>query len=276
MAVVGQSTKVTLGGTRGGPDVATLRQDRWWVQPVVIVSVLTAFVIYSTWAAFQNKNYYVGALAHRDLISPLYSPCIAAQLRAGLDAPAFACTGWNFSPALLDPHRPAGLPAHLLLLPPQLLPRLLVVTARRARWPTPTRSYSGETRFPLVMQNLAPLLLLPGARLQRRAHLRRGAGLPPAGHRASASRSARSCCVVNAVLLWLLHAQLSRLPAPVRRPRAQLQRAPGPLPALEARSRRSTPSTCRLRLGVAWSSSALTDVYVRLVASGALTDYKLF
>ena len=61
MAVVGQSTKVTIGGTRGGPDVATLRQDRWWVQPVVTVSVLTAFVVYSTWAAFQNKNYYVGA-----------------------------------------------------------------------------------------------------------------------------------------------------------------------------------------------------------------------
>ena len=28
-------TPVELGGTRGGPDVPTLRQDRWWVQPLV-------------------------------------------------------------------------------------------------------------------------------------------------------------------------------------------------------------------------------------------------
>ena len=57
-------TPVVLGGVRGGPDVPTLREDRWWVQPVVTVTVLTRFVAYATWAAFVNKNYYVGA-AHR-------------------------------------------------------------------------------------------------------------------------------------------------------------------------------------------------------------------
>ena len=35
MAVMESSTKVVLGGTRGGPGVATLRKDRWWLQPVV-------------------------------------------------------------------------------------------------------------------------------------------------------------------------------------------------------------------------------------------------
>ncbi len=61
MTAVESSTKVVLGGTRGGPEVPTLRKDRWWVQPVVTVSILTAFIIYSTWAAFQNRYYYVGA-----------------------------------------------------------------------------------------------------------------------------------------------------------------------------------------------------------------------
>ena len=34
MTIAESSTKVVLGGARGRPDVATLRQD-WWIQPVV-------------------------------------------------------------------------------------------------------------------------------------------------------------------------------------------------------------------------------------------------
>ncbi len=49
-------TPVVLGGARGGPDVPTLRKDRWWVQPVVTVTVLTAFVVYATWAAFVEQE----------------------------------------------------------------------------------------------------------------------------------------------------------------------------------------------------------------------------
>jgi hypothetical protein len=33
----------------------------WWVEPVVTVTILTAFVVYSTWAAFVGKDYYAGA-----------------------------------------------------------------------------------------------------------------------------------------------------------------------------------------------------------------------
>ena len=56
-----QYTPVVLGGARGGPDVPTLRTDRYWVQPVVTFVVLTSFVAYASWAAFVNKNYFVGA-----------------------------------------------------------------------------------------------------------------------------------------------------------------------------------------------------------------------
>jgi hypothetical protein len=100
VTAVESSTKVVLGGTRGGPPVATLRQDRWWLQPVITVSVLTAFVIYSTWAAFQNRYYYVGADVHRNLISPLYSPCLSNNCVPGSKA-GFAFSGWSLSPALL-------------------------------------------------------------------------------------------------------------------------------------------------------------------------------
>src|SRR5579875_3486398 len=76
-------TPVVLGGTRGGPDVPTLRRDRWWLQPLVTVTILTIFIVYSTWAIFVNKDYYVGTQLHRDLISPFYSPCITASCVPG-------------------------------------------------------------------------------------------------------------------------------------------------------------------------------------------------
>ena len=71
------ATPVAIGAQRGGPDRPTLREDTWWVEPVVTVVILTAFVAYSTWAAFVGKNYYAGDLLHRNYISPFYSPCIA-------------------------------------------------------------------------------------------------------------------------------------------------------------------------------------------------------
>src|SRR5271170_4140241 len=102
MTVVESSTQVVLGGARGGPDQPTLREDRWWVQPVVTVSVLTAFIVYSTWAALQNKNYYVGLPFNRDLISPFYSPCLTSSCVPGANNSGFLIhTPTWFSPALL-------------------------------------------------------------------------------------------------------------------------------------------------------------------------------
>ena len=77
------ATPVAIGTARGGPAQPTLRDDTWWVEPVVTVAVLTAFVVYSTWAAFVGKNYYAGIGLNRDLISPFYSPCIANSCVSG-------------------------------------------------------------------------------------------------------------------------------------------------------------------------------------------------
>ena len=43
----------------------TSRTDRWWVVPLLVFLGLGAFVVYSTWAAFQGVNYfYDGQGAH--------------------------------------------------------------------------------------------------------------------------------------------------------------------------------------------------------------------
>jgi len=45
----------------------TERIDRWWVQPLLIVTVLTLFSLYALWAALQNANYYADPY-----LSPFY------------------------------------------------------------------------------------------------------------------------------------------------------------------------------------------------------------
>ena len=64
-------------------------------------SILTAFIIYSTWAAFQNRYYYVGADLHRDLISPFYSPCIGRLCVPGVQGRLRLQLVARLSPALL-------------------------------------------------------------------------------------------------------------------------------------------------------------------------------
>ena len=271
MAVVERSTKVVLGGVRGGPDVSTLRTDRWWLQPVVTVSVLTAFVIYSTWAAFQNKNYYVGANVHRDLISPFYSPCAASSCPSGSTS-GFILHGWALSPALIILIFPLGF-------------RLTCYYYRRsyyrAFWWSPPAcavadghgAYTGETRFPLIMQNLHRYFFYAGLLFNIlltydavRAFRQPGLGM-------GVTIGTLVLCV-NAVLLWAYSLSCH----------ACRHLCGGAVKSFHAHPIRYrlwkwlTPLNAK-HMNLAWSSLifvALTDVYVRLVASGALTDYKLF
>ena len=57
-----------LGNQRGEViPGATLRTDTWWLLPATVVIVLGAFIVYSTWAAFQNAHYFVAPY-----LSPFY------------------------------------------------------------------------------------------------------------------------------------------------------------------------------------------------------------
>ena len=59
-----------VGGHPTGP-VSTMRSDRWWVFPSATFVGLSAFVVYATWAAFQGDHYYADPY-----LSPLYSPVL--------------------------------------------------------------------------------------------------------------------------------------------------------------------------------------------------------
>jgi hypothetical protein len=264
---------VALGGVRGGPDVRTLRTDRWWLQPAVTVGVLTSFVIYSTWAAFQNGNYYVGAKAHRDLLSPLDSPCLTRScLGFPGSHPGFIIHWWAISPAILILVFPLGF-------------RLTCYYYRKAYyrsfWQSPPgcavadghRSYSGESRFPLIVQNVHRYffyvilifnVLLTIDAIQAFREPGEGIGV---------SVGTLVLCA-NASLLWLYtvscHACRHLCGGHVNRFSEH--------PIRHRIWRLLTPLNAR-HMQIAWASLvmvAMTDVYVRLVASGAFSDPKIF
>ncbi len=264
-------TPVTLGGTRGGPAVRTLRRDRWWVSPAVTVGVLTAFVAYATWAAFQNANYYVGAAMHRDLISPFYSPCLAESCVPG-SHPGFVITWWTISPAILILIFPLGF-------------RLTCYYYRKAYyrgfWQSPPAcgvadghaSYSGETRFPLILQNVHRYFFLFGLVFNVILTIDAVMAFRMPGEGIGVSLGTLVLCV-NAALLWIYtlschacrHLCGGNLDKFSKHPiRHRIWKTLSPLNARH--------------MLFAWMSLifvALTDLYVRLVASGVFHDPKLF
>jgi hypothetical protein len=128
----------------------TMRRDAWWLQPLVVFVILTAFVVYATWAAFQNAHYTYGPY-----LSPFYSPELFGDSPHAWFGPK---PGWW--PSVL-PFSPA-----LLILPFPGLFRFTCYYYRgayyKAFWADPPncavgeprKSYLGEKTFPLILQNV--------------------------------------------------------------------------------------------------------------------------
>jgi hypothetical protein len=128
----------------------TTRPDRWWLQPALIFLGLSAFVLYANWAAFQNQHYY-----YDSYLSPFYSPLLVGDPpHAWFGLPPSWLPQWlPFSPAFLILWAPAGF-------------RLTCYYYRgayyKAFWGDPPacavgephKSYSGESRWPLRIQNI--------------------------------------------------------------------------------------------------------------------------
>jgi hypothetical protein len=130
----------------------TLRRDAWWGQPALTFAVLTAFVVYTTWAAIQGNHYEFGPY-----LSPLYSPLLFGEGTHSWFGP-WARPGWwpgvvPFSAAVLILWAPGGF-------------RFTCYYYRgayyKAFWADPPscsvgeprKRYLGENSFPLILQNV--------------------------------------------------------------------------------------------------------------------------
>jgi hypothetical protein len=261
-------TPVAIGAARGGPDKATLRKDTWWLEPVVTVTILTAFVIYSTFAAFMNRDYFAGPALHRNLISPLDSPCLTGSCVPGTHPFGIWIAAWHITPALLILIFPLGF-------------RLTCYYYRKAYyrsfwWSPPAcavadahGSYSGETKIPLILQNIHRyffwILLIFNAILTYDAV----ESFRQPGYGIGISVGTAVLCL-NASFLWLYslschacrHFCGGQVRSFAKHPiRHKLWKLVTPLNAHHMK--------------FAWISLfgvALCDLYVRLVVSGTITD----
>jgi hypothetical protein len=128
----------------------TVRRDAWWVQPLLTCLALSAFIVYSTWAAFQGNHY-----AYGPYLSPFYSPLLFGDAPHAWFGPK---PGWwpdalPFSAALLILWAPGGF-------------RFTCYYYRgayyKAFWADPPsctvgeprKRYLGEHSFPLILQNV--------------------------------------------------------------------------------------------------------------------------
>jgi hypothetical protein len=148
------------------PYLVTKRKDAWWLTPLLVFLGLSAFIVYSTWAALQGVNYYVPGTQY---LSPMYSPVLFDSWKI---APAESGHAW-FGPW------PKWLPQTVLGVLP-LTPAFLILWAPggfrftcyyyrgayyKAFWQDPTscavgepkfrgKRYRGERFLPLTLQNV--------------------------------------------------------------------------------------------------------------------------
>ena len=128
-----------------------LRTDRWWLPQLTTALGLLAFIGYSTWRAFWGLHTSYSA----PYLSPFYSPCLAANCPKIADGASWALFGswWRLSPALIVLIFPLGFRATCYYYRKSYY-RSFWSSPPACAVAEPHASYSGETRFPLILQNL--------------------------------------------------------------------------------------------------------------------------
>jgi len=116
----------------------TMRRDAWWLELIPVVIVLGGFGIYATLRAFEGAYYEWGPY-----LSPFYSPLIDPQHR-----------WWPLSPALLILGGPLGFRATCYYYRKAYYRAFFLDPPACAVGESRPHRYSGETRFPFVLQNL--------------------------------------------------------------------------------------------------------------------------
>src|ERR1700733_7874919 len=136
----------------------TSRRDTWWLQPLAVFLGFSAFIVYSTWAAFHPLHN--GSLTYwfngngADYLSPFFSPEIFGMSpHAWFPKPMWWPSWLVFSSAFFVLWGPGGF-------------RLTCYYYRgayyKAFWADPIncavgeprKSYLGERFFPLIIQNI--------------------------------------------------------------------------------------------------------------------------
>ncbi|MCG5216737.1 hypothetical protein [Streptosporangium sp. KLBMP 9127] len=249
--------------------VRTLRTDRWWLSPALTFAALASFLVYGVWAIFDT-SYFV-----EPYLAPFSAPCLATSCPEGARLFGFAPFGdwFTLPPGILILGLPGGF-------------RLTCYYYRksyyRSFWLSPPacgvgephKKYTGETRLPLIMQNVHRYFfygaVLLGAILSYDAILGFRNSEGEWGHMGLGTL----LLVINAVLIVAYtlschscrHITAGRLNHFSRHPLRY--RMWGFISKLNAKH--------MLLAWVSMYSIMIADFYVRMVAKGVITDITFF
>ncbi|GAC1445292.1 MAG: hypothetical protein NVSMB55_25590 [Mycobacteriales bacterium] len=244
-----------------------LRTDRWWLQPAITVAVLVAFIIYSTIRAFENAHYFV-----EPYISPFYSPCITRACEGTSFPKLFTGPSW-ISPAL-----------YILIVP--LGFRMTCYYYRKAYYRSfwlsppacavaePRAKYSGETRFPLIFQNVHRYFFVLGLVFNLILTYDAILGFRNAKGHWGHMGLGTLVLLTNAALLWLYSLSCHSCRHIVGGKINSFSKHPMRYKFWQVVSQLNGS-----HMKYAWVSLfgvALTDFYVRLLATGAFSDPRFF
>jgi hypothetical protein len=252
----------------------TSRRDAWWATPAATFAVLTLFIVYATWAAFQGKHYWVG----EHYLSPFYSPEIWGDSPHSFFGPKpDLWPDWlPFSPALL-------------ILPFPALFRFTCYYYRgayyKAFWADPPacavseprKGYQSENAWPMRIQNfhryvlyfaLAFLIFLwRDVFLSYQLPAREGSGT------VFGIAVGSIVLTLNTALLTLYTCSCHTLRFLVGGRRKELSKRPVQLACYSC-----VTGLNAKHMYWAWASLfsvMLADLYVRLVSMGVLTDVRI-
>jgi hypothetical protein len=118
-----------------------VRKDTWWVKPLMTALGLGFFIVWATFRVIENSHYEAGPY-----LSPFYSPLLPVQGEL---------FGWRISPALFILPFPALFRATCYYYR-QAYYRSFFLDPPACAVPEPSSRthYHGERTFPLVLQNL--------------------------------------------------------------------------------------------------------------------------
>jgi hypothetical protein len=253
--------------TRAQISERTLRKDPWWRQPAVTAAGLGIIVIYLTWAALVNADYF-----WKPYISPLYSPCLADTCTPG--------AGYNWIPWV------SVLAPAIIIIGGPMGFRFTCYYYRkayyRAFWRAPAAcavrephaKYTGETRWPLLIQNVHRYFFWIAAAFN--VILTIDAVIAFRNHNGTWGHMGLGTLVlvVNAALLWLYSLSCHYCRHVVGGRLKHFSKHPVRYWMWTLVSRLNTRHMELAWVSLVWVSFA--DLYIRLVASGAITDPRFF
>ncbi len=251
----------------------TMRRDRWWVQPAIVFVLLSSFLVYATWAAFQGTHYTYGPY-----LSPFYSPELFGDSpHAWFGAKPSWWPGWlPFSPALL-------------ILPFPGLFRVTCYYYRGAYYKSfwadppactvgePRKRYLGESAFPLILQNVHRYFLYIACAfllvLAYDVYKAMWFTDPATGRVSFGIGVGTIVLAINVVLLTCYTLGCHSMRHVVGGCLDRLSRAP-------LRQRAYACSSCLNRAHMRWAwaslfSVAFADIYIRLCSMGIWTDWRI-